>query len=364
MKAKPFASRLLPALALATLVAAAPSAFAAKDKGKDKSADGPGKILLFIDLETVDSRADNRYQPKPMPMMGETALPYSQADLASAPADKAAMMIEANDREKARLFSAKTAIVWERYQEQVSHQKDMIAKYQGTQTGRHLFVARDWFASALMEDYAEFITVIHRMDSDKAEFEKAIKDDTSEVVAGEYLAIVVLDDPITKTTEMDFPGATTVSRTICTLRATAEVQTLDGRVVYSKNVEGKATGRESNASRSSGSDDLVGKAIEDALGKAGKAVAGHFVCDVTVEVKGPKGDEDFDPDEVDVEIDGQSVSDGDDVTVLRDVPHEITASCDGYRQKGKTRFTANKDKTVKVVMEKASDDDGGDGDED
>jgi len=84
---------------------------------------------------------------------------------------------------------------------------------------------------------------------------------------------------------------------------------------------------------------------------------------VTVEVKGPKGDEDFDPDEVDVEIDGSSVSNGDEVTVLRDVPHEITASCDGYRQKGKTRFTANKDKTVKVVMEKDSGDDG-DGDED
>ena len=351
MKTKTFASRLLPAIAVAALVATAPSASAA-NKGKDKGSDGPGKILLFIDIETVDSRADNRYQPKPMPMMGETAMPYSQAELASLPKERVAEAEAANEAVRSRNFSAKTAVAWERYQEQVAHQKAMIAKYQGTQTGRHLFVARDWFATALMEDYAEFLTVIHRMDADKAEFEKAIKDDTSEVVAGEYLAIVILDDPIEKTTEMDFPGATTVARTICTIRATAEVQTLDGRVVFAKNVEGKATARASNASRSSGSDDLVGKAIEEALGKAGKAVASHFVCDVTVEVKGPKGDEDFDPDEVDVEIDGDSVSDGDDVTVLKDVPHEITASCDGYRQKGKTRFTANKDKTVKVVMEK------------
>ena len=363
MKTNIFATRFFPLLAAAALLGAAPSASAAKDKGKDKGTDGPGKILLFIDLETVDSRADNRYQPKPMPLMGETALPYSQAELASIPAERVAAAEAANEAVRSRNFAAKTAVAWERYAEQVEHQKAMIAKYQGTQAGRHLFVARDWFASAIMEDYAEFLTVIHRMDTDKAEFEKAIKDDTGEVMAGEYLAIVVLDDPITKTKEMDFPGATTVARTICTLRATAEVQTLDGRVVYSKTVEGTATGRESNASRSSGSDDLVGKAIEDALGKAGKAVAAHFVCDVTVEVKGPKGDDDFDPDEVDVEIDGESVSDGDDVTVLKNVPHEITASCDGYRQKGKTRFTANKDKTVKVVMAKASGD-GDDGDED
>ena len=364
MKTNDITTRFLPVLATAVLLAAATPAFAAKNKVGEKQSEDPGKILLLIDLETVDSRADNRFQPKPIPLMGETALPYSQADLASVPADKAAMMVEANDREKARLFEIKRDLAWMRYVEQVAHQKAMIAKYQGTQTGRHLFVARDWFASALMEDYAEFLSVIHRMDTDKAEFEKEIKDDMGDVVAGEYLAIVVLDDPIMKTKEMDLPGATTIARTICTIRATAEVQTLDGRVVFSKNVEGKATGRESNASRSSGSDDLVGKAIEDAIGKAGKAVAGHFVCEVTVEVKGPKGDEDFDPDEVDIEIDGESVSDGDSVTVLKGVPHEIVASCDGYRQKGKPRFTVNKDKTIKIVMGKESGDENDEADGD
>lgn len=346
---------ILSTLFTTTLFLSSTSLALAKPKAGGDDAKSAEKILLSIEVETVDSRADNRYQPKPMPLISEAALPYSQAQLNSMPAERVVAAEAANEATRARNFAAKTAVAWERYQEQVAHQKAMIAKYQGTQTGRHLFVARDWFASAIMEEYGEFITVIHRMDTDKAECEKAIKDDMSEATAGQYLAIVVLDDPIMKTTEMDFPGATTVARTICTLRATAEVQMLDGQVVYSKMVEGKATGRESNAVRTSGSDDLVGKAIEDALGKAGKAVAEHFVCDVTVEVKGPKGDEDFDPDEVDIEIDGSSVSDGDDVTVLKGVPHEIIATCDGYRQKGKTRFTANKDKTIKVVMEKATD---------
>lgn len=349
MKKRNLATYSLPLVLAVLLGAVAPSAFAA---GKEKKSDEPGKILFFVDVETVDTRADKRFKEPNLPRMSETALPYSQSDLAKMPADRLERAEAANDAVRRQNFEAKQTIAWQRYVNLQSRQKALINKYQGTEFGRHIFVARDWFASALMEEYGEYFSVIHRMDMDKAEFEKAIKDDTGDEVAGQYLAIVILADPMTKTKEMVFPGDVTVARTICTLQATIEIQELDGRVVYSKTVEGSANIRESNSYTSSGSDDLVGKAIRDALKKAGSAVGDYFICDVTIEVKGPKGDEDFEPDDVDIEVDGVSYSNGDDVTVLKGTSHTIEASYDGYCMKSKNTFKVKKSKTIKVVMEK------------
>lgn len=349
MKMRTLTTCSLPLVLAVLLGAVAPSAFAA---GKEKKSDDPGKILFLIDVETVDTRADKRFKEPNMPRMGETALPYSQGDLAKMPADRLTTAEAANQAVRDQNFRAKQAIAWNRYNDLESRRKALINKYQGTEAGRHMLVARDWFASALMEKYSEYFSVIHRMDMDKAEFEKAIKDDTGDEVAGQYLVIVVLADPMTKTKEMDFTGGVTIARTICTVQATVEIQELDGRVVFSKTVEGSAKIRESNSSRSSGSDDLTGQAYRDALKKAGEAVGDYFICDVTIEVKGPKGDEDFEPDDVDVEIDGVSYSNDDEVMLLKGTTHNIDANCEGYSMKSKNTFTVKKSKTIKVVMEK------------
>lgn len=78
-----------------------------------------GKILLFCDIETVDSRADNRYQPKPMPMMGESALPHSESELASLDPERMAIAIAENDAVRKRNFEkpslrSRSRTMWER----------------------------------------------------------------------------------------------------------------------------------------------------------------------------------------------------------------------------------------------------------
>lgn len=337
-------------LAMAALVASIPSSSFAKAKSNEESS--AGKILLFIDLETVDGRAEKRFQPKPLPPMGESSLPYSDADISRLSSEAQGQAIEANRKIREQNYAAKRSILWENYEEQVKHQKAMIQRYQNTTVGRHLLVARDWFAGS-MGEYAEFFEVIHRMDQDKANFESEIKGDGLEISAGEYIAILIFADPSMKTKEMQFPGAAVVTRTVCSLTVTLEVQTLDGRVVYSKNLEASETSSESNAAVSSGTDDLVAKTMRTAIDKAAEAIADHFTCELTVSVKGPKGDEDFDEDEVELTLDGESISADEGVRVAKGT-HTLVAEIDGYEQKGGTKITVKKDMEKKIVFKKVA----------
>ena len=315
------------------------------------ASEGAKKVRLeIVSVETPSTRT-KKWNPPQVPLKLKPK-PFLDADINKAPADEARKMILANrqvDYENSRLVGN---INEQRQRDATAHYKGMMAKLEGTAFGRQLLIAVDKFTGAANKHFdSDYIEFFHVMDSDdeanKTEI-RAGKRPNTEIVAP-YFVKLIFDDPRTEV-KQGYVAGTLMRRTFVKLSVICEVQKANGVNLPCEPVTVETSARDAGTG---GADEsaLIVEAIDEALDKVAQNINKLFVAKTTVKVIPAKKDKEFDVDSATLEIDGEQVEIGEEISLLRG-RHSILVELDGYEQIGSKTVNVKKSGTIKVKMRK------------
>jgi hypothetical protein len=148
----------------------------------------------------------------------------------------------------------------------------------------------------------------------------------TDAAVSSYFLTVVMQDLKAESDTVQV-GNTMVKRTNYTRKAVAKVRDHDGNVIFALNVVGKSTHRRTSATQNKGHDPSS-DIMEDIMKRIADRVAEEFLCELTVRIKAPTGDAEFDTDEVVLYLDGKEFENGGTVIAGK---HLLLAQCDGYK---------------------------------
>ncbi len=310
----------------------------------------PGKICLLVtDVGTIDTVAKTEeFLTQIKQFNTEEAPKLSAADSATNP-NLAKRVTEIRFNNEMRKYSDAEREVAARNRRMESILTQVRNSIVGDENKRNIVVAKNYLQSFL-QPYADHIQVIDRANTSLAEVEKAIGGNDQQDVASACMFLTVIMQDVKEESHTVQVGNTMVKKTKHTQKAVYNVRDFNGNVVTAGNVAADASKRTTSASKVSGynpSDDLM----EGVLKQIADKMASHFLCTVEVDCVGPKGDDDFDEDDVSLTMDGNDFSSGD--TVLVGVPHAFIGECEGYKtvKKNETIKKGGK-KTIKMKFKK------------
>jgi hypothetical protein len=317
--------------ALVGICAAAAVGFAARAEQKEAVRDNRVR-LLFATVETPDTRTDKMQEAVIMPVIEPT---YSAAALQK----MTGAQLEAAQRQNRHDVAANNKERWKltmkEYERRVKLQQEIARKSQGTAVGRNVVLARDWFIAA-MGKYAGCFLLVSRVDDqqrvDETFFTGA---DVLDVEKSSFFVKLILNDPSQSRESVQTAGGNTLTRITTGQLITVQVQNLRNEVVFTKDVEVSKVAGASSVRRTTGDDDTLGKVLREGFGKVADEVAAAFPEELTVMVKGPKGDADFDAEDVALTLDGKDIVPGQPVRVVKALyaaggRHLVRAGLDGY----------------------------------
>jgi len=315
----------------------------------------PAKIaLLLVDVGTIDSVAKTEEFLSTIKKVSNAEMPGLTA------ADRAAAH-PALEREIVRVNwnTRKLEYMHEKAQIESENRRMANVLYQlrnsilSERNKRNVVLGKNYLQS-YFQKYAKFIQVIDRANTSIAEVEKAIGGTDQVDVAGStvFLTVIIGDMEENKTTVQ--VGNTMVTRHNYSLKMVANVRDFNGNVLFATDVVAKCTRRGTNVTATSGfnfADDLM----EDGWKQIADKVGAFFITELDFKVKGPKGDENFDADDVVIYVDGKEI-DGTKCKVLA-YNHEVKAECEGYKTIERTVVIDEPaaKKTVKLNFKKAAD---------
>lgn len=193
---------------------------------------------------------------------------------------------------------------------------------------------------AYLSDYSGAIALVDRRGANVTEIEKQIAgNDSMDIAACSLILTVSMQDDKPISVQFDDRG-TMRKRTIYTRKAVAALKDFSGNVILSLHVSAKKDTVSSSYVKKEGFDALIKQElIEMLLKDIATKVGNYLTAELKLNAKGPKGDNEFDADDVEFTIDGESVSSGErilrvdlgrgDFKTSRDVV--VTATCDGYK---------------------------------
>ena len=333
------------------------TAWAALTAGFTKSAELTGAEsdkrirLLFATVETVDTRTDAMQKPVIMPDFKPM---YSDTDLQRLSGQAREDATRRNRNDIAANNSARFQLALREYERRVKVQQEIIAKAKTTQIGRNFTLTRDWFIGA-MGRHDDLFLLISRADDQEAQAEKFYAGTAAlDVENSTFFIKLILNDPSQHTESIPTAGGNTLTKTTTGQMITVQVQNLKNEVVFTKNVEVSDVSSGSSVVRSTGDNDALGKVLRKGCDRVADEVASAFADELTVSVKGPKSDGDFDADNVTLVLDGRIVAHDKPVHAIRakyiaNGKHILKAKLDGYETVEKTITTS----TV-VTMKRAA----------
>lgn len=328
------------------------SGTAAEANVKQKAA-LPAKIALLIaDVGTIDTVAGTEEFLTQIKKVSNTEMPQLTA------ADRAAAT-PALEREIVRVNwnTRKTEYINEKRMIENENRRMANVLYQlrnsilVDKNKRNVVLGKNYLQTYLQK-YSRFIQVIDRANSSIAEVEKAIGgNDQIDVASSSFFLTVIIGDMEETTTTVPV-GNTMVARKNYSLKMVANIRDFNGNVLFSTDVIAKHTRRFTDVTGASGfnfADDLM----EDGWKQIADKVGAFFISELKFKIKGPKGDENFDADDVTIYVDGKEI-DGDSCKVLA-FNHEIKAECDGYQTlvRNVEISESTPEKTVKLNFKKA-----------
>lgn len=315
--------------------------------------EGIKKIVLKLSAVETPSTRSAKWNPPQVPVSAK-ALPFSESDIQSASPEEALKMDRENRIVRAENNRKMSVIALRQYNDAMNHYKGMKAKLEGTAFGRQILAAVDKFAGVAGECFdPDCIEFFHNMDaigeSDEAQLISGQKPD-EDLMTAPYFIKLIFDDPQTKSMS-GFVSGTEMKRTTVKVGVTYEVQALNGKMITSGNVKAEKSERETDMG---GVDEkaMVIEAIEDVLTQVAKKINAFFVAKATIKVIGDKKDKDFDADSATLEIDGETVEIGDEISILKG-RHTVAVDLDGYKQAGSIRINIKKNGDIKIKMKKA-----------
>lgn len=309
--------------------------------------------LLFSTVETPDTRTDSLQDTVQPPQLN---IPHSAADMQAMKGDElqqAKWENAAAIREHNRLIGD---ICWQEYQRRVKRQDDIMKKANATQMGRILILMRDWFAAS-MSPYDDIFVSVFRVDGETARKETFFDGrEEMDVETSTYFIKLIVNDPHQKSSKIYTQGGGTLEKTTTSLVITVQVQDMQNRMIFTRNVEESIVEGSSSAKATSGSDDVLGRLTRKCLEKAAKEVADKFSVQLTVKVKGPKGDKDFDAEDATITVNGSEVSHNSPQRYPKG-KYTIAVEMDGYETSEKeydlSTSSGNVTKTITLKKEKA-----------
>ena len=307
--------------------------------------------LLFATVETSDTRIDEMQKPVIMPDFKPT---YSDAELQRLSGRALEEATRRNLNDIAANNAAKFQLALREYERRVKVQEEIVTKAKTMQVGRNFTLARDWFIGA-MGRYDDLFLLISRTDDQEAQTEKFYADTAPLAVeSSTFFLKLILSDPSQHTESIPTAGGNTLTKTTTGQLITVQVQNLKNEVVFTKNVEVSDVSSGSSVVRTTGDSDVLGKVLRKGCDKVADEVASAFTDELTVSVKGPKGDGDFDADNVTLILDGRLVAHDKPIHTIRakymtNGKHLLKAKLDGYETVEKA-ITAS----AVVTMKKAA----------
>ena len=316
----------------------------------------PQKITLKLcSVETADTRMDKAWAP-PTPPSVEQELPYTDSDLVmlTGPALQKALeenrLVRAENRRRSARLQLASYIAAEQ------HMNEIINRYQATTAGRFVILALDTFAG-YMGEYCdpEFIQFFHRMDNDEGAKEAFLQAVGSEETAAvPYLVKLVFATPREQSGAVSVTSTYRVSKSTVTQMLTVQIQALDGRMIFAKNIKETASeGYNSVVQTTDGGGDLIQSAMEKCLESAAKAINDHFVKQTTftVEAKNDKNG-DFRAENAVLTVDGVERPLNSPISLLAG-KHEVKVTHSGFRQTDPEVMNISSSGVRKIIMDKA-----------
>ncbi len=315
---------------------------------------GAKKIMLKLSsVETATTRHQKTWAPPAKPsVLAEKA--YTEAEIMQATPEEAERMRKKNEAVGAAQRLANAAIALENWEAADKHMKGVQAQLEGNAYGRQVILALDKFAGEAGQAFdPDCIEFFHRMDMDEGMKEQALKDMSDPgVLAAPYFVKLVFDDPREESQTVALNSVDSVKTTKYTQVVTCEVQDLQGKIVFAKNVKAEKSVRSSNAVTKGGTsgNDAV-ETLQEALSMVAKEINDRFVAKVSFVLVGPKNDENFDPDLGTVFVDGEGHAPGDEFSILKG-SHVIDVEMDGYMRSGSKNLVVSSSREFKIPMKK------------
>jgi len=282
--------------------------------------------LLVSTVETPDTRTDKFQEIVTLP---PKTVPYSDAEIQGMAGD-AMEQAQQENASALRAYNALSASVFlNEYLRRVKLQDEVARKAKDTKVGRNLILMRDWFAGSLGA-YTDIFLCVFRVDDQAAQQEKFFTDmDALDVEKSVYFVKLVVNDPQQSTKTIRTNGGNTLTKTSLSQLITVHVQDLRNVMAFTKNVEVSEDSGSSSVVITGGSDDALGKVLRKCLDEVAKEMAEHFSVKLTLKLKGPKGDAEFDPDDATVTLDGKEVSLDEPITCAK-TKHTVKVEMEGY----------------------------------
>ncbi len=334
---------------LAAALLCASTAFA-----QDASApEGSKKIMLKLSsVETATTRHMSTWAPPAKPSV-LSEKPYSEAQIMNATPEEAERMRKKNEAAADAQRLANAAIALENWRAADQHMKGIQAQLEGNAYGRQIILALDKFAGAAGEYFdKDCLEFFHRLDTSEAMQEQALNDAFSdrETAAAPYFVKLIFDDPREETQTVQLNSVDEIKMTKYTQVVTCEVQDMQGKMVFAKNVKAEKKSKSSNAVTTGGtSGNALIEALDEALTMVAKAINDNFVAKVSFTLVGPKKDEDFDENAGTIMVDGEGHASGDEFSILKG-SHIVEVEMDGYKRSGSPKLTINASKEYKIPM--------------
>jgi len=307
------------------------SAFCQADEAKKKfdvpKNYSPGKICLLVaDVGTIDTVAKTEeFLTQIKQFNTDDAPKLSDADRTANPR-LAQKEINIRFNDNIRRYSDREREIARRNRRMERVLEQLRNSIVGNAANRDIVVAKNYLHSYL-QPYSEFISVIDRANSSLAEVEKAIGGNDQQDVASACVFLTVIMQDLQEESNTVQVGNTMVKKTVYTRKAVANVRDFNGNVLFSTNVAAKSSFRKTSASKNTGHNP-ASDMMESILKQVADRVGNFFTTKLRVSARGPKGDEDFDENNVVLYLDGNEFENGS-ITVTG--VHQLRVECDGYR---------------------------------
>ena len=313
-------------LLIASSMCLATFAFAEDQKFEIPKAQ-PGKIALLVtDVGTIDTVAKTEeFLAKIKQFNIENAPKFSDADKAKDP-EAARKEININFGLKVDNFNEEQAEIARQNRKMEAILDNLRTSIIGNETKRDIVVAKNYIQSYL-DPYKDFIGVIDRANTSLAELEKAINGTSQQDLASSVVFLTIIMQDLQETSNTVNVHNTAIKKTVYTQKAVGNLRDFNGNVITAFNVVAKSSRRQTSVSKTEGynpASDLM----EDALKQIAEKIAAHYITSLDIECIGPKGDNDFDEDNVQITIDGKEFDSGDRILVGK---HVLVAEADGYK---------------------------------
>ena len=215
---------------------------------------------------------------------------------------------------------------------------------------RNVILCKDFIQAALDRKYRQFIQIVDRGNVDMGLVEQTLqgKEDNIAVSSGNCIVTVVMGDLERSSRTVTVNGkGTQLKTTVFKQPYTGKLRDLEGNVLIAFDGIAELTKNQNNVVKSEYANPTR-ELMQSACSKIADEIGAYFVKELRFAVKGPKGDDDFDEEEVTVLLDGKSIELDSPVYVIA-AEHEINAKASGYNTIQRIVSLAEMDDEEKLI---------------